>query len=282
MAVVAQDVYSQRSLRSSEREAQLVAVSDMAVSIAKEYDQLATSGTMPLDEAKRQALARIKALRYGTSGYFTVLDSQKVLMHPIKPELIGTDVAAFKDPNGTQVYMDALAVTAKGGGFTSFLWPKPGEKQPIAKLSYNTIYKPWGWTYMTGLYMDDLDAMFRKDFLTALALLAGIGLVLTTAIAMNIRSVERSVGGDPADAARTAVQIANGDLTADVRVAEGDDYSLMFAMKNMRDRLAEMVASVRSSTDSIASPPPRSPRATTTCPAARKNRPARSSRPPRP
>ena len=252
LAVVANDVHSQRSLRMSERKAQLVAVSDMALSIVKEYDQLATSGAMPLDEAKRQALARVKALRYGDSGYFTLLDSQKVLMHPFKAELVGSDVAAFKDPKGTQVYVDALAATAKGGGFTSYLWAKPGEKEPVDKIAYDAIYKPWGWTFMTGLYVDDLDALFRKDLLTALALLAAVGLVLTSVIALIIRSVERSVGGDPADAANTAMKIASGDLSSDVQLARNDSHSLMFAMKNMRDRLVEMVAHVRSSTDSIA------------------------------
>jgi methyl-accepting chemotaxis protein len=252
LAVMAGNVYQQRNLRYSERQAQLISVSDMAISIAKEYDGLASSGAMPLEDAKRQALARMKALRYGSSGYFTVLDAQKVLTHPFKPELIGTDVAAFKDPNGTQVYVDALASTAKGGGFTSYLWAKPGEKDPQPKIAYNGTYKPWGWTTMTGLYVDDLDAMFRKDLLFALGLLGAIGLVLTTAVVLIIRSVERSVGGDPAHAAETALKIARGDLTATVTVRQGDNFSLMFAMKDMRDRLADMVENVRTTTDSIA------------------------------
>ena len=108
LAVMSFNLLHTRTMRLDERKAQLVAVSDVAVSVAKEYGDLSSMGKLPLDEAKKQALARIKALRYGASGYFTVLDSQTVLMHPIKPELIGTAVSAFKDPKGTQVYMDAL------------------------------------------------------------------------------------------------------------------------------------------------------------------------------
>ena len=111
LAIMSFNIFHTRTMRLDEPKAQLTAVSDMAVSIAKEYGELASSGKIAVDDAKKQALARIKAVRYGTSGYFTVIDSQTVLMHPIKNELIGTAVAAFKDPNGTAVYLDALKAT---------------------------------------------------------------------------------------------------------------------------------------------------------------------------
>ncbi|MGZ5179173.1 MAG: methyl-accepting chemotaxis protein [Ramlibacter sp.] len=252
LAVVGYNVLHTRSVRLEERKAQLMAVSDMAVSVAKDFDGQVAAGTLSLDEAKKQALARIKALRYGASGDFTLLDSRVVLRHPIKQDLVGTDVAAFKDPNGTAVYLDALKATAAGGGFTSYLWAKPGEKEPIDKLAYDAVYKPWGWTYMTGVYMDDLDAVFRADLLQSIGLLGGIGVALTLAVALVIRNVERSIGGEPAQAAETARRIAEGDLTVDIALRRGDTGSLMSAIKAMRDKLASIVGEVRSSTDSIA------------------------------
>ena len=66
----------------------------MAASIAKEYGALAASHALPEEEAKKQALARIKALRYGETGYLVVFDGEQVLMHPIKAELVGTKIAA--------------------------------------------------------------------------------------------------------------------------------------------------------------------------------------------
>jgi methyl-accepting chemotaxis protein len=253
LAVMSFNLAHMRTMRLDERKAQLVAVSDMAGSIAKEYGELATSGKLPLEDAKKQALARIKALRYGANGYFTVLDSHIVLMHPIKNELVGTAVTGMKDPTGMQVYTDALQAT-KGGaaGFTRYLWEKPGEKEPIAKLAYNTSYQPWDWTFMTGLYMDDLDAVFKTDLWQAIALLAAIGLVLTAMVWLVVRSVERSIGGDPAQAADAAAQIASGDLTVDIPVRAGDTHSLVAAIKMMRDRLASIVTEVRTGTDAIA------------------------------
>jgi methyl-accepting chemotaxis protein len=37
---------------------------------------------MSEEEAKRQALARIKALRFGATGFLVVFDGDTVLMHP--------------------------------------------------------------------------------------------------------------------------------------------------------------------------------------------------------
>ena len=252
LAVMSYNVFHTRTMRLDERKAQLIAVSDMAVSIAKEYGELSSSGKLAVEEAKKQALARIKALRYGTSGYFTVIDSQAVLMHPIKSELIGTAVAAFKDPNGTQVYMDALKATRSGGGFTSYLWAKPGEKEAIAKLAYNSSFKPWEWTFMTGVYMDDLDAVFHADLWQSIGLLAAIGVALTLIVGLVIRSLERAIGGEPGHAAQAAALIATGDLTVHIPVRAGDQDSLMAAIKAMRDKLTLIVTEVRSGTDAIA------------------------------
>jgi methyl-accepting chemotaxis protein len=252
LSVIGFNVMHTRTIQLDERKAQLKSVSDIAVSVAKDYAALAAAGKMPIEQAKAEALARIKALRYGTSGYFTVLDSHKVLMHPFKPELVGTDVAAFKDPNGTLVYLDALKASEKGGGFSSYLWPKPGEKDPVAKLAYDAAFKPWDWTYMTGLYMDDLDAIFAADLWQAAALLAAIGAALTISVWLVIRNLERSIGGEPAMAAAAALRIATGDLTVAIPVRPSDTQSLMFAIKTMREKLASIVSEVRQGTDAIA------------------------------
>ena len=78
--------------------------------------------------------------------------------------------------------------------------------------------------------------------------LGGIGLgVLIT------RSLTRQLGGEPAYASEIAGRIAAGDLTVDVALRQGDKSSLLFAMKSMRDSLAQIVGEVRGGTDAIAS-----------------------------
>jgi methyl-accepting chemotaxis protein len=251
--VMTVNVLRDRSLRLDERMAQLRDAGDMALSITKEYAGLASKGTMPEDEAKKQALERIKNLRYGQNGYFTVLNDTAVLMHPFKPELVGTDPAAFKDTVGTQVYVDAIkTVKNSGSGFTRFLWTKPGEQIPVPKLSYNNGFQPWGWIFMTGLYIDDLNAAFYRDLMVSGSLLAAIIVALSIIVLAIVRGIERSIGGDPAQATELAHRIAGGDLETEIHIKAGDRSSLMFAMKTMRDGLIDIVSQVRTGTDTIA------------------------------
>jgi methyl-accepting chemotaxis protein len=77
---------------------------------------------------------------------------------------------------------------------------------------------------------------------------AGIGLgILIT------RNLTRQLGGEPAYAGAIASAIAAGDLTVAVDLRQGDKTSMLFAMKAMRDSLADIVGQVRSGTDTIAS-----------------------------
>jgi methyl-accepting chemotaxis protein len=84
--------------------------------------------------------------------------------------------------------------------------------------------------------------------LVALSALAGIafGVLIT-------RGLTRQLGGEPTYAAEVASRIADGDLYTDVELRPGDDRSLLYAMKSMRDRLARIVSEVRQGTDMIAS-----------------------------
>ncbi|CAH0137965.1 Methyl-accepting chemotaxis protein IV [Massilia sp. Bi118] len=249
------DTLHNRDVRLEERKTQLANAGQMAASIAREYGALAASHALPEDEAKQQALARIKALRYGETGYLVVFDGEQVLMHPIKAALVGTKISATRDPQGRQVYLDAIAATQAsqdGGGYTDYLWAKPGSQQPVPKLTYTLAYKPWGWNIMTGLYVDDLDQAFYRKLLASAVWLAVIGAALSAVVLLLIRNVERALGGDPGYAVAVAQRIAGGDLGAEVTVRAGDDASLMAAMKAMRDALAGIVTQVRSGTDLIA------------------------------
>jgi len=90
----------------------------------------------------------------------------------------------------------------------------------------------------------------RATLLVLVALSAllgtGFGILIT-------RSLTRQLGGEPAYAAEVAGRIAAGDLGTDVQLRAGDETSLLFAMKSMRDRLARIVSEVRQGTDAIAS-----------------------------
>ena len=89
---------------------------------------------------------------------------------------------------------------------------------------------------------------------TLMLVLAGVVLVLGVLITWLItRSLTRALGGEPAYASHIAAEIAAGNLAVDIDTAAGDQHSLLARMRAMRDALAQVVASVRASSEAVAS-----------------------------
>jgi len=78
------------------------------------------------------------------------------------------------------------------------------------------------------------------------ALVAGV--LLAWLIARRLR---QQLGGEPGYAAQIANRIADGDLSVQVETRAGDTQSLLFALRNMRERLAGIVSGISESSESI-------------------------------
>lgn len=72
----------------------------------------------------------------------------------------------------------------------------------------------------------------------------GVAIVIT-------RGLLKQLGGEPRYATEIADKIAHGDLSVDVQIKSGDQSSLLFGIKTMRDSLAGIVSQVRVGTNSI-------------------------------
>ncbi|KQN77985.1 chemotaxis protein [Duganella sp. Leaf61] len=93
------------------------------------------------------------------------------------------------------------------------------------------------------------------DSARKLMLVTGALALITSIVAALLitRGVTRQLGCEPAEAARIAGQIADGNLAVDITLRAGDQHSLLFAMQTMRDSLALIVKQVHDSTGTIAS-----------------------------
>ena len=57
--------------------------------------------------------------------------------HPIKPKLVGQMIKGLKDVNGKMFVVEYINLARdKGEGWVSYMWPKPGEKEPTPKSTY--------------------------------------------------------------------------------------------------------------------------------------------------
>jgi cytochrome c len=90
--------------------------------------------------------------------YIFVADCDKkvIAAHPIKPELVGTDIRSLKDTKGNRLFPEGYCDGAKkpSGVWIEYWWPKPSEKEGSRKLSYSLSAKGTPYVVGAGVYDD--------------------------------------------------------------------------------------------------------------------------------
>ena len=226
-------------------------VVDTAASLIESHMQDAKDGKTTVEDAKSRALENIKDLRYHGGEYFWVNDLEpKMLMHGVKPELNGKNVADIKDPNGKQIFVEMVKVAKeKEAGVVEYQWAKPGATVPVDKVSYVKLVKGWDWVVGSGIYVDDVKAGVAKMRLQIL----GGTLLLAVAIFTFAWLVARRIKQALDKAISVSEQIAAGDLTVKIEVDSQDETGhLLTSLKEMNEGLARIVGEVRNGADSIA------------------------------
>jgi PAS domain S-box-containing protein len=142
------------------------ALSTAAMSSIRHYAHMTTNGTLTTEEAKVQAIAHLRDLRYGPDNkdYFWINDTHpRMIMHPYRPDLEGKDVTEETDPAGQKLFQDFLAAVKSGGaGYVNYHWQWQDDPTRIfSKISYVQEYTPWHWVIGTGVYVEDVHAQIE-------------------------------------------------------------------------------------------------------------------------
>jgi methyl-accepting chemotaxis protein len=223
---------------------------EVGVGILTHHQKLAADGKLPEEDAKKAAKESLRNLRYNGNDYFFVLDtSNKYVLFPGKPEFEGLDKGDMKDANGKFLIRELVNTAKAGGGFVEYWFPKAGQQNAEPKLSYASLFAPWGWVIGTGIYIDDIDREYKKGA----TLLGGISvglLVLLSLIGWQVgSSVVRQLGGEPGEATEIMQRVAAGDLTA--RLENTRPGSLLNALGGMVDSLRKLVSEINSEANSL-------------------------------
>ncbi|MCL9847890.1 methyl-accepting chemotaxis protein [Ralstonia solanacearum P673] len=244
-----------RATMLDERKTGLQNLVDAAEGVAKLYHAKVQSGAMSEDEAKRTALATLASMRYGTMGYLFVVDSQLILqMHPTLADMVGKSTAQFRDPTGKPVYPTIVnAAKDKGYGFAEYQGRQPGSDTALPKIGYVKRFAPWDWNISSAVFLQEVDAAYVHSLTANLIVILVVGSVVTLAMSLIIRNVQRGLGGEPTYATEIARRIAGGDLAVHVRTRPDDRDSMLFAMAQMQQQLTGTIGNIKTSADSIAS-----------------------------
>ncbi len=140
----------------------IMELTNSALSVIDEYYLESERQYLTEEMAKEMALNRIKHIRYGDEGkdYFWITNMvPEMIMHPFRPDLNGTDISEYTDPEGTRLFHEAVRKVKDGGeGYIDYYWQwKDDSTRIVPKLSFVKGFEPWGWIVGTGIYLEDVN-----------------------------------------------------------------------------------------------------------------------------
>ncbi|NVO23675.1 cache domain-containing protein [Donghicola mangrovi] len=186
-------------------EAQLINVKKQElknyVTLARNSFYYIYGNAAPDDEtAKRKVMQILAAMIYGSEGFFFVYDYDGTnLVSPRQTDMINQNWMGLSDSEGTPVVDELIRIARSGGGYHTYLWPKPSTGQEAQMITYVTSFPSWRWAVGTGVFVDDViktvaasrsevEARVRRTFIYIGGItLASLLLVFGTGMLINVR-----------------------------------------------------------------------------------------------
>ncbi len=134
-----------------------------AVSQAKALDKQVQAGALTRDEAIGRWRDALHAMIFDEgAGYIFAFDrANRYTVMGGKPSRVGESLDGFKDANGLFVIREMQRVTqSQGEGRVDYWFPKPGQQEPLRKISYVINLPEFDMFVGAGVYVDDVEARF--------------------------------------------------------------------------------------------------------------------------
>ncbi len=237
-----------RAALINERENKTKEHVEVAQSLIRGIAQDMNKAGRPVAEAQRAALNALRAMRYANDQYYWVNDmSARMLMHPTNSALENTSVLDLKNSSGLPIFSAMIEVVRKNGsGFYNYEWKTPEDLAPRAKISYVAGIQEWGWVVGTGVYLDDIDVLYR----TQAWRLGGIGLLALVISAAAALAITRTVVKPLTAVVAQIDELASGRL--DVKITGTERGDEIGAMTRALDAVQRNLGAVAGAADEIA------------------------------
>ncbi len=252
-------------------------VVELAIGILEFQDGEVKAGRIALEQAQKDAAARISKLRYNKVEYVWVNDLTKpvpkMIMHPTVPALDGK---TLDDPkfNKATTMSDGLegaiqkidnknlfvtfneVVERVGRGFVNYEWPKPKAgggttSELYTKLSYVQKFEPWGWVLGSGIYIDDVQRDVNKVKWILVTLNIVFALFMLTLCYLISRGITKTLGY--VDKSLEEMSSGGGDLTKRLKIERNDETgSLAHSFNNFLDNMKGIVVRINQNAVEVA------------------------------
>jgi methyl-accepting chemotaxis protein len=203
--------------------------------------------------------AYIKEYRFeeDQSGYYYTDIGPVIFMHPTLPQREGEDLGQTTDADGVYYVRELYENAQKGGGFVSFVFPKPPSLENAPKLSYVEYIPGTDIWISTGIYVDNIEvhradmeqamsASLRALMFIVIGCIIGLAAVILIPLCVfTLKSITRPLK----ETVQIAEQLAAGDLSAkSVAITGRDEITVLQGsfsrmMENLRGLVENIVRS---------------------------------------
>jgi methyl-accepting chemotaxis protein len=171
-----------------------VAVHVLDVWYAKEK-----SGELTREAAQKGAVDELILLRFAGNNYFFAQNYDGVTVLHADRALMGKNRINTVDPDGVRTVAEQIDAAKRGGDFMRFRATRAGGTSAIAsadvlpKLGYSMSFEPWQWAIGTGIYIDDVDAIYYRILWQFVGFAGALMLIASLLVYFVARSISRPV-----------------------------------------------------------------------------------------
>ncbi|QSX28527.1 methyl-accepting chemotaxis protein [Shewanella cyperi] len=198
---------------------------DTVLSIAKGFEDRVTAGALNEQQAKDAVLEILGDSHYGNGGYFIVVGpDDNIIAHGAGQQWLGRSIREFRLADGDNPVADLVQqARAKGKGMRTYEITNPATGRAEDKLTESRQFAPWGWTLITGAYIEDIHSVMETAIWHYFLIMLGISIpLLAMFVMLNI-----SITAPLKDAILAMEDIAQGegDLRARLDTHGRDEIS---------------------------------------------------------
>jgi methyl-accepting chemotaxis protein len=224
MALVATTVLLiARSQLVTERTEKAHAIFDAVWQLADGYYQMAASGKITEEEARKKFYEAAGSIWYeGHTNFVFIYDYETGLCvsNPGVPTFIGKDMRDKKDVNGLPFAQMMMDIARQGQGSIRYTFLRSStDPTPLEKVAFTRGFAPWHLMISTATYLSEVDATFWSMIKTASVVIAVLMLISIGIAWLVTRSVVK-----PLSALKDRMaSLSEGQLDAPVTHAERTD-----------------------------------------------------------
>ncbi len=235
----------------------------IVIALLDSYNSDIQAGVYSKEEGMELAAAKVRALRYGTDGYFWADQSDGTNVVLLGGSIEGTNRMDTEDSTGYRMVEDFITNSVKDGSyFCDYQYPKEGETEPKPKRAYTQYYEPFDWVIGTGNYIDHIDGQIAssvekadkftnaktKLFLSVCIVFAGAIILFLVYMIANITKPLKAVGKD-------MKSMSEGDFSVQADKAllkRKDDFGILLNItEKMRTDIGNLINGVKKETKMI-------------------------------